>query len=84
MLPLGLGALIASDGRDGSWGEVVAMQFVMVLLFCVYATATTSLAARRRQLVLKRLRSGELSDPQILAGLLAPLLVLAAVAVASC
>lgn len=51
----------------------------MVLLFCVYATATTSLAARRRQLVLKRLRSGELSDPQILVGLLAPLLFLAAV-----
>ena len=62
LLPLGLGALIASDGTDGSWGDVVAMQFVMVLLFCVYATATTSLAARRRQLVLKRLRSGELSD----------------------
>ena len=79
LLPLGLGALIASDGTDGSWGEVVAMQFVMVLLFCVYATATTSLAARRRQLVLKRLRSGELSDPQILVGLLAPLLILAAV-----
>ena len=69
LLPLVLGTLIASDGTDGSWGDVVAMQFVMVLLFCVYATATTSLAARRRQLVLKRLRSGELSDPQILAGL---------------
>ena len=79
LLPLGLGALIASDGESGSWGDVVAMQLVFVMLFCVYATATTSLAARRRQLVLKRLRSGELSDPQILAGLLAPLLVLAAV-----
>ena len=79
LLPLVLGTLIASDGTDGGWGDVVAMQFVMVLLFCVYATATTSLAARRRQLVLKRLRSGELSDPQILVGLLAPLLLLAAI-----
>lgn len=78
LLPIGLGALIATDGEPGAWGEVVAMQFVFVLLFCVYATATTSIAARRRQLVLKRLRSGELSDPQILAGLLAPLLVMAA------
>ncbi|MBE2315682.1 ABC transporter permease [Solirubrobacter sp. CPCC 204708] len=77
LLPLALGAMIAADGEDGSWGGVVAMQFVFVMLFCVYATATTSLAARRRQLVLKRLRSGELSDPQILAGLLLPLLVLA-------
>lgn len=25
LLPLGLGALIASDGTDGSWGDVVAM-----------------------------------------------------------
>lgn len=79
LLPLGLGALIASNGRDGDWGGVIAMQFLFMLLFCVYATATTSLAARRRQLVLKRLRSGELSDPQILAGLLAPLFALAAV-----
>lgn len=31
LLPLGLGALIASDGEDGTWGDVVAMQFVMVL-----------------------------------------------------
>jgi ABC-2 type transport system permease protein len=77
LLPLGLGALIASDGEAGSWGDVVAMQFVLLLLFCVYATATTSLAARRRQLVLKRLRSGELSDAEILTGLLAPLFALA-------
>ena len=79
LLPLGLGALIASDGEAGSWGDVVAMQFVLLLLFCVYATATTSLAARRRQLVLKRLRSGEFSDAEILGGLLAPLFALAAV-----
>ena len=55
------------------------MQLVLLLLFCVYATATTSLAARRRQLVLKRLRSGELSDAEILTGLLAPLYALALV-----
>ena len=79
LLPLGLGALIATDGQEGAWGDVVAMQFVLLLLFCVYATATTSLAARRRQLVLKRLRSGELSDAEILSGLLAPLFALALV-----
>ena len=79
LLPLGIGVLIASDGEAGRWGEVVAMQLTMMLLFCVYATATTSLAARRRQLVLKRLRSGELSDAEILTGLLAPLFALAAV-----
>jgi ABC-2 type transport system permease protein len=77
LLPLGLGALIATDGQPGAWGDVVAMQFTLLLLFCIYSTATTSLAARRRQLVLKRLRSGELSDAEILGGLLAPLFALA-------
>ena len=79
LMPLLIGLFIASTNADGAWGDIVAMQLVLMLLFCVYATATTSLAARKRQLVLKRLRSGELSDVQILAGLLAPLLVLAAV-----
>ena len=77
LLPLLMGLFIASTNTDGAWGNIVAMQLVLMLLFCVYATATTSLAARKRQLVLKRLRSGELSDAEILAGLLAPLFVLA-------
>lgn len=79
LLPLGLGAYIASQGDGDRWGNVIAMQMLFVLMFGIYATATTSLAARRRQLVLKRLRSGELSDMQILSGLLAPLLLLAVV-----
>lgn len=77
LLPLLIGLFIASSNKDGAWGDIVAIQLVMMLLFCVYATATTSLAARRRQLVLKRLRSGELSDAEILAGVLAPLFALA-------
>jgi ABC-2 type transport system permease protein len=79
LLPLAIGLFIAVSNTNDAWGNIVAMQLVLMLLFCVYATATTSLAARRRQLVLKRLRSGELSDAQILAGLLAPLFVLALV-----
>jgi ABC-2 type transport system permease protein len=77
LLPLAIGLFMASSGEDGAWGDIVAMQLVLMLLFCVYATATTSLAARKRQLVLKRLRSGELNDAEILVGLLAPLFVLA-------
>jgi ABC-2 type transport system permease protein len=77
LLPLLLGLFIASTNSGGAWGDIVAMQLVLMLLFCVYATATTSLAARKRQLVLKRLRSGELGDAEILTGLLAPLFLLA-------
>jgi ABC-2 type transport system permease protein len=77
LLPLAIGGFMATTGDDDSWGGVVAMQLTLLLLFCVYGTATTSLAARKRQLVLKRLRSGELSDGEILVGLLLPLFVLA-------
>jgi ABC-2 type transport system permease protein len=77
LMPLAIGLFIAATANDGAWGNIVAMQLVLMLLFCVYTTATTSLAARKRQLVLKRLRSGELSDAEILIGLLAPLFVLA-------
>jgi ABC-2 type transport system permease protein len=77
LLPLAIGVFIATGGEAGRWGEITATQLVLLLLFCVYATGTTSLAARRRQLVLKRLRSGELSDAEILTGLLAPLFALA-------
>jgi ABC-2 type transport system permease protein len=77
LMPLLIGLFIGTSGKDGTWGNVVAMQLVLMLLFCVYTTATTSIAARKRQLVLKRLRSGELDDAEILAGLLAPLFVLA-------
>jgi ABC-2 type transport system permease protein len=79
LLPLAIGAFMITSGVDGRWGNVAAMQLTLLLLFCVYGTATTSLAARKRQLVLKRLRSGELSDGEILAGLLAPLFALAIV-----
>ncbi|MGW5867528.1 ABC transporter permease [Streptomyces sp. NPDC055239] len=42
------------------------------LLFAVYSALTTVFAARREELVLKRLRTGELRDPEILAGAALP------------
>jgi len=42
----------------------------------VYISTTTALAARRQDLSLKRLRSGEASEPVILAGVMAPMAVL--------
>ncbi|WP_411143488.1 ABC transporter permease [Streptomyces sp. x-80] len=43
-----------------------------VLLFAVYSNLTGAYAARREELVLKRLRTGELRDPEILAGTALP------------
>ncbi|MFK4069625.1 ABC transporter permease [Streptomyces sp. NPDC029674] len=42
------------------------------LLFAVYSALTNVYAARREELVLKRLRTGELRDPEILAGAALP------------
>ena len=82
LLPLLLGlALSQNDGEfgDGGWGAVVGLQVLTMLLFAVYASATTAVAARRRELVLKRLRTSELPELAILGGMLAPLVGLAVV-----
>ncbi|MFH8608409.1 ABC transporter permease [Streptomyces sp. NPDC018029] len=42
------------------------------LLFAVYSALTAVYAARREELVLKRLRTGELRDPEIIAGAALP------------
>ncbi|MFE0176812.1 ABC transporter permease [Streptomyces sp. NPDC059002] len=49
------------------------------LLFAVYSALTGVYVARREELVLKRLRTGELRDPEILAGAALPSVVIAIV-----
>ncbi|MEU6990565.1 ABC transporter permease [Streptomyces sp. NPDC046465] len=49
------------------------------LLFAVYSSLTAVYTARRDELVLKRLRTGELRDPEILTGAALPSVVIAAV-----
>lgn len=48
-----------------------------VLLTAVYYNLVTTFVARREDLVLKRLRVGELTDPEILAGTASPAIVIA-------
>ncbi|WP_405615758.1 ABC transporter permease [Streptomyces sp. NBC_01508] len=49
----------------------------MVLLMVVYSNLTSAFTARREELVLKRLRTGEVSDPEILTGTALPAAMLA-------
>ncbi|GAA2458996.1 ABC transporter permease [Streptomyces macrosporus] len=49
----------------------------MVLIFVVYANLIPTYVARREELVLKRLRTGEVRDGEILAGTALPVTVLA-------
>ncbi|MGN9813391.1 ABC transporter permease [Micromonospora sp. BQ11] len=67
----------------GSLGYIAAVVMFTVAAFGLYATAVTTLASRRQNLFLKRLRSTAASDARIIAGLLLPVVVLAAVQVAA-
>ncbi len=57
----------------------VGMMIGFLLLFVVYYNLLSSYVARRDELVLKRLRTGECSDAEILAGTAAPSLLLGVV-----
>ncbi|WP_250008378.1 ABC transporter permease [Actinoplanes sp. M2I2] len=63
----------------GSLGYIAAIIMVTVGAFGLYTSAVTTLASRRQNLFLKRLRSTAAGDGSILAGLLLPVTVLALV-----
>ncbi|RIV40284.1 ABC transporter permease [Micromonospora radicis] len=65
----------------GSLGYIAAIVMFTVAAFGLYATAVTTLASRRQNLFLKRLRSTAEGDVGILTGLLLPVVVLAVVQV---
>ncbi|MFF2187306.1 ABC transporter permease [Streptomyces sp. NPDC058155] len=64
-----------------SLGYIAAVVMFTVTAFGLYATTVTTLASRRQNLFLKRLRSTPASDAGILSGLLLPVTVLAVVQV---
>ncbi|WP_258236839.1 ABC transporter permease [Nocardioides campestrisoli] len=65
----------------GSPGYIAAIVMFTVMAFGLYTTAVTTLASRRQDLFLKRLRSTAASDQSILAGLVLPVVVLSLVQV---
>lgn len=65
----------------GSLGYVAAMVMFSVTAFGLYTTAVTTLAARRQDLFLKRLRSTAASEKSILTGLVLPVTVIALIQV---
>jgi ABC-2 type transport system permease protein len=60
----------------GSLGYIAAIVMFTVLAFGLYITAVTTLASRRQNLFLKRLRSTAAGDVDILAGLVLPVTVI--------
>jgi len=81
-LPAASVLLVSSSGPDSAGGvgvgaEVVTSLTAFTLLVVVYYNLVTALVARREELVLKRLRTGETSDAEILAGTAAPAVAIA-------
>ncbi len=62
---------------SGTGAFIVTSLAGATLILVVYYNLVTSLVARREDLVLKRLRAGELSDGEIIAGTAAPAVVIA-------
>jgi ABC-2 type transport system permease protein len=67
--------------RIGSLGYIGAVLVFTIAAFSLYATTVTTLAARRQNLFLKRLRSTAAGDPAILSGLVFPVSVISLVQV---
>lgn len=63
-------------------GAVAAVLMFLVVTMGLYTTAVTTLASRRQNLFLKRLRSTALDDSRILTGLLLPVTVITVAQVA--
>ncbi|WP_242087902.1 ABC transporter permease [Microbacterium lacticum] len=75
--------LIATQDNFGGSAIVAALISIVVVAMGVYITITTTLASRRQNLFLKRLRSTAASDNAIIAGLVTPLVVVNVLQVAA-
>jgi ABC-2 type transport system permease protein len=85
VIPVAFGAYVVyqheSISEIGGLGFVAAIVMFAVMALGLYTAAVTTLASRRQDLFLKRLRSTAASDRDILAGLLLPLTVMALIQV---
>lgn len=77
LIPVAFAAgMIAFRDLYGGSAIIAPMIVLVIATLGVYMTPTTTLAARRQNLFLKRLRSTSASDSGILAGLIVPLVVI--------
>lgn len=83
LMPLAVPFLFVPIARQGGTPEALAgglgTMFVIALLFIVYYNLLSSYVARRQDMVLKRLRTGEASDAAVLSATAVPALLVATV-----
>lgn len=80
IFPIAVAAVLVYFGKRSpgplGWSFPLALQLILMFGMTVYMTSTLTLTARREDLYLKRLRSGEAADTTILVGVLSPVIVL--------
>ncbi|EIE98546.1 ABC transporter permease [Saccharomonospora glauca] len=80
VFPVAMAVFMVLYSRDNlgalGWALPVALQVLLIVGMTVYISTTLALTARREDLYLKRLRSGEASDVVIIVGISSPLIVL--------
>jgi ABC-2 type transport system permease protein len=69
--------VLGAGGSRGVGAALLTVLTVFALLLPVYYNLVTAMVARREELVLKRLRAGEATDAEILAGTAAPAIAIA-------
>jgi ABC-2 type transport system permease protein len=82
VFPLGLCALAWLQFRGlpaQEWPAGLGLTFTMMLLLSVFLVSTTVFTARRQSLVLQRLRTSELSDNGVFAGIAGPIMLVGVV-----
>ncbi|WP_340688164.1 ABC transporter permease [Amycolatopsis coloradensis] len=86
VMPLAISAFFVYQhevfAKIGSLGYIAAIVMFTVCAFGLYTSAVTTLASRRQNLFLKRLRSTAAGDASILVGLVLPVTVISLVQVA--
>ena len=82
VLPVGLCVLTWFTVRKAppeNWGTLVGDRFTMLMVLSVFMTSMTIYTARRQSLVLKRLRTTELTDAGVIGAITMPVLVMGVV-----
>lgn len=82
VLPVGLCVLTWFTVREAppeNWGSLAAERFVMLMVLSVFMTSMTIYTARRQSLVLKRLRTTELTDAGVISAITMPVVAMGVV-----
>jgi ABC-2 type transport system permease protein len=79
LLVAGIAVITRANGGELDGARIVTSAIGVTLVFLTYANLVTTFVARREDLVLQRMRTGELTDAEVLLGTAVPTLLVTAV-----